>query len=106
MCRSVNEKTPGIFDDIPALIGRASCVMLAGTLSAAYCECNRRRQLVCFVIDVKLAAFHGYICSYCDCVGTIIAEVITGKVKFRSQCISEAVHVLPLRSMSGRALHT
>jgi len=31
---SVNEKTPGIFDDIPALIGRASCVMLAGTVIA------------------------------------------------------------------------
>ena len=26
--RSVNEEVPGIFDDIPTLIGRASCVLL------------------------------------------------------------------------------
>ena len=25
---SVNEEVPGIFDDIPTLIGRASCVLL------------------------------------------------------------------------------
>lgn len=31
---SVNEEVPGLFEDIPALIGRASCVMLALTIIA------------------------------------------------------------------------
>ena len=31
---SVNEDPPGFFEDIPALIGRASCVMLASTIIA------------------------------------------------------------------------